>query len=267
VSRVHSDIEKYRHVRARAATSSDAAEVFDPESPTPVYIQLTNLLRVRLERGEWRTRQRFPSENELSQMYGIARMTARQVLSQLVNEGLLFRVQGKGTFVAESKIDTQSLSYVGIREQLEARGFAITTQVLEDAVVEPDARVARVLNLSPGEKVVRMRRMRLLDGEPISLHTSYVPQRLAPDLEWGDLETRQLCKILESDYGLRMTRVTEYLEAIAPALRDLKDLGASRTTPMMLLTQEVSDRVGAPFEFSQILVRGDKIRIEFHYNL
>src|SRR4051794_27153720 len=106
-------------------------ESLDRSSATPIYVQLANLLRAKIEAGDWKPGERIPSENELTQTFGIARMTGRQVLEQLVDEGLLFRVPGKGTFVAQPKIDTRSPAYVGIREQLEAMGYATSTHLLE----------------------------------------------------------------------------------------------------------------------------------------
>ncbi len=90
-------------------------------------------------------------------------------------------MQGKGTFVAHPKISTRSPAYKGIREQLEGMGYAVATKVLANKVVPADERVARALRIPLGERVHEIRRVRLLaDDEPISLHTSYVPERLAP---------------------------------------------------------------------------------------
>jgi GntR family transcriptional regulator len=239
----------------------------DRNGSTPLYIQLANVLREKIERGEWKPDQKIPSENELNRMYGISRMTARQVLAQLVNEELLFRVQGKGTFVAHRKIGTRSPAYMGIREQLERMGYATTTTVLSSEVVPADVRVAEHLRISPDDAVYRVRRIRLIENEPISLHTSFVPKRLANDLDADDLVNRQLCVILENEYGLRMSRVNESLESTLPTADEAKLLRIRRTTPLLLLRQEISDPRGQEFEYSRILFRGDKIRLDFQYNL
>jgi GntR family transcriptional regulator len=107
----------------------------------------------------------------------------------------------------------------------------------------------------------------MVDNEPISLHTSYVPQKLAPHLDAGDLVNRQLCVILVDDYALRMSSVEESLESTLPSADEAKLLKIRRTTPLLLLRQEISDSAGQRFEYSRILFRGDKIRLEFHYDL
>ena len=243
-------------------------EMLDRDASMPLYLQLAGLLRGRIESGEWKPGQKIPSENELNRLYGVSRMTARQVLAQLVNEDLLFRVQGKGTFVAHRKISTRSPAYMGIREQLEGMGYAVATKVLANRVVRADDRVARALRVMPGERVHEVRRLRLLpDDEPISLHTSYVPERLAPHLDVEDLVARQLCVVLEEDHGLRMSKVSESLESTLPSAAEARALRIRRTTPLLLLTHEIADPSARLFEFSRILFRGDKLRLQFHYDL
>ena len=249
-----------------APVSDVGSETLDRDASIPLYLQLAGLLRGRIERGEWRPGQKIPSENELNRLYGVSRMTARQVLAQLVNENLLFRVQGKGTFVAHPKISTRSPAYKGIREQLEGMGYAVATKVLTDKVVPADEPVARALRIPVGERVHEIRRVRLLaDDEPISLHTSYVPERLALTLD--GLVDRQLCVILEEDHGLRMSKINEGLESTLPNGQEAKALQIRRTTPLLLLTHEIADPKGRLFEFSRILFRGDKLRLQFHYDL
>ena len=122
------DREGSRHSSEKAATAELTVVPLDRGGSTPLYMQLATVLRGQIERGEWKPDQKIPSENELNRMYGISRLTARQVLAQLVSEDLLFRVQGKGTFVAIPKIATRALAYMGIREQLERMEISTTTR-------------------------------------------------------------------------------------------------------------------------------------------
>ena len=100
--------------------------MLEKNSPKPLYQQLKDILVDAIDSEKWKANEKIPSENELSSIYGLSRMTVRSVLTDLVKEGLLYRVQGKGTFVAE-KIVTVSPSYIGIREQLEKMGFEVET--------------------------------------------------------------------------------------------------------------------------------------------
>lgn len=242
-------------------------EILDRESATPLYVQLTDLLRAKIERGEWLPDAKIPSENDFNQLYGISRMTARQVLARLVDEGLLFRVQGKGTFVAHRKISTRSPSYMGIREQLERLGYATHTELLDQGIVEAEARVAAKLDIPEGTPVYLIRRLRLVEDSPISLHESYVPQAVADGLLDHDLVSRQLCTVLEADFGLTMAHVTETMESSAASRPEAKLLHTRVGTPLIVLEQRISSAANVPFEFSRIQFRGDKVRLEFEYNL
>ena len=209
--------------------------------------------------------QLVPSENELSKTYGISRMTARSVLMTLVKEGLIYRVQGKGTYVSQPKISTTSPAYVGIREQLEKQGYSITTQVINYEIIEAPKRVAEALNLSPKAQIIHIKRVRYANEEPVSIHESYLPYALCHDFDKSQIVTTQLCNILENNYGLISTRVHETLESVI-AIRDESELlRIDKGYPLLLLNDINYNSAGVPFEFSKIVFRGDKIKLEFDY--
>lgn len=242
-------------------------ETLNRKSAVPLYVQLADILRTKIQQGEWEPDEKIPSENELNRMYGLSRMTVRQVLTTLVDEDLLYRVHGKGTFVAHRKISTRSPSYQGIREQLEAQGFDTHTEVLGEDIVPADARVARHLDIEPGDSVYRIRRVRRVEGKPISIHESFVPEQLAPDLLHADLAQQQLCTVLERDHGLRMAKVEETLESALATKSEAAALEARAGTPVLLLRQHIRHDDGRLFEFTKIIFRGDKVKLEFHYDL
>ena len=241
-------------------------EALDRESAVPLYVQLAEILRAKVASGEWKPGQKVTSENELDRLYGVSRMTARQVIAQLVSEGLLFRVQGKGTFVQPTKIAAPAPSgYRGIREQLEDRGYQTTTEVLEVGSTIADADVAAALDLVQGDPVMQVRRVRTVDGQPISYHCSFIPARLAADLPTHDMGSRQLCVLLAQEYGLDMGRVFETLEVIAASDEQADALSVPKDAPILLLQQRVQTPNGQPFELSRIAFRGDRIRLQFEY--
>lgn len=244
------------------------AQLLDRDSAIPLYVQLSNILRAKIESNEWQPQQKIPSENELNQIYGVSRMTARQVIAQLANEGLLFRVQGKGTFVTPQKIRARTTSgYQGIRKQLEQQGYHTETHLLSQEVVPASTSTARALRIAPEAAVYRIRRVRLADGDPISLHTSEVPQALAPGLENVDFVEVQLCVALAENYDLQMGEIEETLEITRATTGEAKALAIPRGSSLLLLEQTISTPGGTTFEHSKVVFRGDKIKLQFNYTI
>ena len=244
-----------------------STDALDRDSSVPLYVQLEAALRQRIEAGEWRANERVPSENELNRAYGLSRMTARGVLSKLVADGVLFRVPGKGTFLSPRRFEAVSPAYQGVREQLEAAGVETSTLVLSHRVEPASTGVREKLGLPVGAQVHAIHRLRLAGDEPLSLHHSYVPAALAPDLGDHDPGKEQLCVILEKHYGLAMKHVVEHLEASTALPDEAELLGMRRGQPVLRLEDVIADITGTPFEHSTIVFRGDKIRLGFEYHL
>src|SRR5215210_2988344 len=137
--------------------------------PLPRYYQLKEIIRERLRTGEWAPGSLIPSERELCERYGISRMTARQSISELVNEGLLYREQGKGTFVGHPKIAQQLLRLTGFTEDMRAREQRPGAKVLRAEMWPAAAATAERLRVRLGQPVYRLRRLRLADSEPLAL--------------------------------------------------------------------------------------------------
>jgi len=237
------------------------------DSAVPLYLQLADELRGKILSGEWQPEQRIPSENELNRLYSISRMTIRQVLAKLVDEGLVFRVHGKGTFVAQEKVPTRSPTYHGVRAQLEQQGYATRTEMLSSGEVPADARLARQLDVPVGTPLSMVERLRYAEDTPISLHKSFVPMPVAPGLLERDLTGRQLCQVLAGDYGLTMVYVHEALESTTPTQTELSALRVRRGSPLLLLEQRISDQSRRVFEYTRIKFRSDRVRLEFDYDL
>ena len=241
------------------------ATMLQRKSSTPLYRQLDAIMREKVQSGKWQPNEIIPSENELARQYGLSRMTARLVVNQLAQEGLLYRVHGKGTFVAEKKITAQSLSYTGIREQVEQMGYRTTTRVLRIERVLASEKIARRFSLGPNEPFCYIERLRLLDGVPFSLHYTHIPSVLCPGLEKKALSDRQLCDVLREDYGLVRRHVVETLESIAATECESHLLEVKEGFHLLMLKNFISGDKDTPFEFSKMLFRGDKIKLKFVY--
>ncbi|MDR0626495.1 MAG: GntR family transcriptional regulator [Bifidobacteriaceae bacterium] len=243
-----------------------AAVTLKKNSPKPLYMQLDELLRAEILSGVYGQNGMIPSELELGRRFGVSRMTVRGVVTQLVNEGLLSRVQGKGTFVVEPKIEARSLAYQGIREQLEGMGYRTTTELLEFTTVPANAQHAKLLKVPTGEPLLFAKRRRAIGSTPISLHLSYIPQALAPSLERERLENEQLCVVLAEDFSLTSSKVVETLESTSASKAEAKLLGIQSGFPLLLLTDNYWAANGRIFEHTKVLFRGDRVKLSFEYD-
>lgn len=239
--------------------------MLDRNSPIPLYAQLEDVLRAAIINREWEVNTAIPSEVELSKNYNLSRMTVRSVITTLVNEGLLYRVQGKGTFIAEPKIATRSLAYMGIREQLEEMGYETSTQLVSFSQIRADAYLSGVFSIQSGEPIQYIERVRSIKDDPISIHRSYIPARLCPGLTDEHMETEQLCVIMEREYGLKADRVSESLSAILANEREADMLLVEPRHPLLMLEDINRTNAGVAFEYSKVLFRGDKIKLHFEF--
>ncbi len=239
--------------------------MLDRGSAKPLHMQMEELIRENLETGVWIPGSLIPSENELSHQYGISRMTVRSVVTRLVQEGMLFRIPGKGTFVAEQKIEAKSLSYEGIREQLERLGYEVTTKLISVQKNRGNKDVRSKLKLEDNAQVYVVRRLRAVKEMPLSLHTSYIPVILAPQLEKLNLVDEQLCSILSKSYGLNRERIFEELESVAATEEEATLLNIQPGHPLLLLQDTIVDPNGVPFEYAKVVFRGDKIKLKLEF--
>lgn len=248
--------------QAKAKAKTTALNRYGAE---PLYVQLKNIIKDKIATSEWEPNTMIPSENELSNTYGISRMTARSVITQLVTEGLVYRIPGKGTFVSEEKIEMSSLTYVGVRGQLEEQGYKVETKLLDVARIPCNDFVARKLKVEPGTDCYEIRRKRSANGNPISYHRSFVPVHLCEDLEQYDLQNEQLCEILFKNYNLNRAKVTETLESYLADKQKAAILEIQPGFPLILLQDVISTSLGVRFEYTRIYFRGDKITVRLEY--
>ena len=240
--------------------------ILDRKSSKPLYIQLKSIIKEKIENGEWLPNSMIPSENELASIFGISRMTARSVISQLVSEGLLYRVQGKGTFVCESKIEMSSLSYAGIRNQLEKKGFKVDTLLLEINRIPSSGIISQRLALAPGSSVYDIKRIRTANGIPISYHHSFIPEVYCEGLEQHDLQNEQLCEIMAANYGLHRFRSVETLETYMADEQKAYLLEVEYGFPLLFLQDLIYNSEGQAFEYSRVFFRGDKVTLRFEHD-
>jgi GntR family transcriptional regulator len=229
----------------------------DPTSPIPKYTQLRELILGLLEEGGLPVDAPIPSERELCQSYGLSRMTVRQAVDQLVSEGRLYRVPGKGTFVARPKID-MPLRLVSFTEDMRARGLVPGSRELDRRSVRAGSHLARAFGLEAGAEVYVVERLRTADGEPMAIERSHIPAVLAPGLL--DRPLTSLYDVLASVYGVEFDAGEQTIEAAIADPSDAKVLGVPRGSAVLRMEQRsYSGRVCA--ELVESLYRADRYQL------
>jgi GntR family transcriptional regulator len=206
----------------------------------------------------------LPSERLLAQRYGVARATVTQAIDGLAARGLVYRVQGSGTFVAEPKF-RQPLTLTSFTEDMRARGMTPGSVVRGQAIVPASEVVARHLALVPGTPVVHLERVRTADGEPMALERTHLPAQRLPGLEDADLTDASLYELLERRWGVRVAEADQWASVVRVTEEEAAMLHVSAEQPALLFQRVTRDPAGTPVEYVRSLYRGD--RYEVHTRL
>ena len=206
----------------------------------------------------------LPSERLLMERYSVARGTVVQAIEALAARGLVYRVQGSGTFVAEPKF-RQPLTLTSFTEDMRARGMTPGSVVRNQAIVPASEVVARHLALVPGTPVVHLERVRTADGEPMALERTHLPAQRLPGLEDADLTDTSLYELLERKWGVRVAEADQWASVVRVSDEEAALLHVSAEQPALLFQRVTRDPAGTPVEYVRSLYRGD--RYEVHTRL
>jgi GntR family transcriptional regulator len=233
----------------------------DKEVPIPYHYQLRELLRDEIAAGRWEVGERLPSERELCETFNLSRTTVREAIDALVNEGLLRREKGRGTFVAEPKILESLLQTPsGFTDAMLEQGYHVETKVLRVEIVPAPRIVAHELRLRSDEPVTVIDRLRFVLNEPILLVTSYVPQKLCPSLIYEDLAHNSLYHLMQSKYSVRIAHAKRFMESVSANELEAKLLNIEPGSPLMLIESTAYSEDGLPVEYFKARHRGDRTR-------
>lgn len=227
------------------------------DGPEPKYAQLREALTVMATR-ELQPDDALPSERELMRRYAVSRATVRRAIESLTADGLLHRIQGKGTFVARPRLESD-LHLASFSQDMTRRGFTPSTAILTLEVSTPPTEVARQLDLPRRGRAWRLERIRFADEVPIALEDGWYPVHLLPDLDQRDL-SGSLYEVLASDYDLVIDHAEQTLwgePADAPTARRLK----TPANAALLVFQRLSTSRGIPVEYVVSRYRGDRYSI------
>jgi GntR family transcriptional regulator len=202
----------------------------------------------------------LPTEDSLITRFGVSRITVRRAIQNLVSRGLVEIRRGKGTFVAAPKITQDLRELSGFVEDMHALGRKPTARVIGREIVTADATVASQLALTRGERVVRIRRVRLADGVPLSFDETYLPLEIGKKIITEDLKIEPIFSLLERKYNVPLIEAEYTLDAVAADGEVAAALKVKQRSPIFRIERTSYSTGGRPVDYERLHYRGDLVR-------
>jgi GntR family transcriptional regulator len=205
---------------------------------------------------------RLPSEKELCERWGASRSTVRKAMDQLADRGKIFRVPGKGSFVAFPKISHNASPILSFSEKMKAQGLDVVTRLIQKELIEPNEEIAAALKLTNTDRVLKIQRLRVVKGEPLALQTAFMPSNICKELMKEDLETKSLNYLLREQCDIRLSRSDIWVEAPILSAREKQLLGNPHIPLFLAVVGLTYDQHDNPIRFSRGIFRGERVRLK-----
>jgi GntR family transcriptional regulator len=227
--------------------------------PVPLYYQLKQILVNEITSNRLAVGDSIPTEAELSSEFNISRPTIRQALSELVSDGYLYRLKGKGTFVSKPKIDERFFQKLGsFNDEMVQKGLKPSTKVLALKVIPGIGRINSIFRIPLDGELIYLYRLRFADDEPIVLLETYLPYKNHAEIIKVDFTSNLLYRVLEEKYGEKIVKASRKIEAVNVNNEDSKILGIKKNDAILLVKTTAFDQNGIPTEYSEARYRGDR---------
>jgi GntR family transcriptional regulator len=226
----------------------------------PLYHQLRELLSEKIESGEWQPGKQLPSEPDLAREFGVSRATVRQAMQLLEQQGLVERIQGKGTFVGRPKFANNLMFMFSASRGITNNKALPDLQVMHLERVHPSPTVAARLGIGVEDEVFELKRRVVVDGEPLLLVRSWLIASRFPGLDEKFPKEGSVLGTLLTHYGLEGMAQHKEVEVTILDEGEAEDLSARPGAPALLLTYLTRPLEGEPFEYREVVVRGDRCK-------
>ena len=234
----------------------------DRHGPVPIYQQIKDWIQGNILDGTWVENYQLQAEDDLAEALSINRGTLRNAIKSLIDEGLLIRIHGKGTFVAGKKVEQPlAESLMTFSEGLIKQHIAFTTTVLQQQIIPADDDLAALFSVNVDDPVLCLQRVRHVENKPIIFLTNYVPCRYFPHIELKDFANRRLFDVMEHDYAFKISWAKRYFEARVADAQVASALAIPEGSPIMFAKQVTHSENDVAIEASDIWIRGDSFRL------
>jgi GntR family transcriptional regulator len=228
----------------------------------PLHARIKHILRTRILDGTYAPLAQMPSESALGAMFGVSRITVRQALGSLQKEGMIFTLQGKGSFVARRKAFQNITTLMGFAESMSAMGYEVINELLDFHFIPAEPYVVERLELSSGSTIAKIRRVRLLNRKPVSLEVTYVPEALGHQLATADLAIRDIFLLIESDFGTPLGHADLTIDAALADEEIASALHLDEGAPVLHIERLTHDLQNRPIDFEHLFFRADAFQYQ-----
>ncbi len=226
----------------------------------PLYIQIREVLLNKIQQKEIHNGEQLPTEEDLAKEFNVSRMTVRQALGELVHEGVLQRRRGIGTFVVSQHITRHYSRLTSFFEEAQEQGLKPSSFPLEMKLIEADENLAKTLNITIGDKVHLIQRLRLLNNDPIALNIVWMPYNLFPDLKKEQLEG-SLYSYYQS-HNMPVVWASQRIEARVATHEQSQLLKLSKNAPILYSARITYSKNDIPIELVEAFASGAPYAIE-----
>ena len=225
-----------------------------------LYSRVETVLAGEITDGDLKVGDQVPTEDSLITRFGVSRITVRRAIQNLVSRGLVEIRRGKGTFVAEPKVTQDLRELSGFVEDMHALGRKPTARVVGKEIVTADATVASHLALTRGERVVRIRRVRLADGVPLSFDETYLPLEIGKKIMTNNLKAEPIFFLLERKYDVPLIEAEYKLDAVAAESDVAAALNVKQRSPIFRIERTSYSTGSRPVDYERLHYRGDLVQ-------
>lgn len=231
-------------------------------NPLPLYYQIKEIILEMIKNEQLGPGDAIPSERELCAIQGVSRMIVNKAILELVNEGTLYRVQGKGTFVSKPK-EYQKLSQLkGFTEEMASKGYSTDTKILSFEIKKSTKRIQGILKIKENDEVIKIKRLRFIKGEPIAIETVWIARELFPDMTEEMIEGKSLYYILKNQYNYDLEKAEETVEPKILNTYEIQMLENTLNNLALLFKKIVYTKNNTPLEYTEAVYRGDKYKYD-----
>lgn len=224
---------------------------------TARYVHILNYYTNIIDSGKMQEGDQMPTEKEICELFNVSRITVRKALDALCQNGYIYKLQGKGSFISHKETGMQLNHLYGFSDEMRKLGREPSSRLISSELATPSDKAAKALMLAPGQKVYVFERLRCADSVPMALETVHIPYHRFPGIADQDF-TKSLYKLLSEQYGCERSRAEQGIRADQAGRHAAGVLEIRAGAPVLHITRTTFDNNGVPFEYVESVYRGDK---------